>query len=97
MGSLMAHDCCYLILGFEELQQAGVEYHLPSRSNKSIHVVRLIDDCKLPLQVLRSGAKCCSSTLMQESAHLLSLASHNRQHIGDKACRTVYIKGNRIT
>ena len=52
MGGLVAHDCCNLILGLQQLQQACVEHHLASRRHKGIHIARLIDDRKLPLQVL---------------------------------------------
>ena len=53
MGSFMAHYCRDFILGLEKLQQACVKHHLPSRRNKGIDIVRLVDDCELPLQILQ--------------------------------------------
>ena len=53
MGSFMAHDCRNLILRSEKLQQACVKHHLPSRRDKGIDIVGLVDDCKVPLQILQ--------------------------------------------
>ena len=67
MGGLVAHDCSNLILGLQELQKARVEHHLASRSHKGIHIARLIDDCKLPLQILRMRSSILSGNPCQEA------------------------------
>ena len=74
MGGLMAHDCSYLILGLEKLQQACVEHHLASRSNKGIHIAGLIDDRELPLQVLHTWRRILSATPMPDSSGQIPVA-----------------------
>ena len=54
MAGLVAHDCCNLVLGLQELQQASLEDHLASRRHKGIDIARLINHRKLPLQILRT-------------------------------------------